>query len=102
MSDPLDLKDFLTGYLAEVEEHLAASGRNLLAAEESLRKGEPNPRAIRELFRSLHTIKGLSAMVGVEPITELSHAMEEIFRAADKAAGRLPLASIDLLHRGLS
>ncbi|WP_437639294.1 chemotaxis protein CheA [Sorangium sp. So ce854] len=101
MSDALDVNEFVAGYLVEVEEHLSASTANLLAAEAALRTGEPNPKAIRELFRSLHTIKGLSAMVGVEPIVDIAHGMETALRAADRAAGRLPAPSIEVLVRGL-
>ena len=101
MSDALDVNEFVAGYLVEVEEHLSASTANLLAVEAALRAGEPNPRAIRELFRSLHTIKGLSAMVGVEPVVDIAHAMETVLRAADRAAGSLSTSSIEVLLRGL-
>ncbi|MGK3994944.1 chemotaxis protein CheA [Sorangium sp. So ce1024] len=101
MSDALDVNEFVAGYLVEVEEHLSASTANLLAAEAALRAGESNPKAIRELFRSLHTIKGLSAMVGVEPIVDIAHGMETVLRAADRAAGRLSAPSIEVLVRGI-
>ncbi|WP_437930554.1 ATP-binding protein [Sorangium sp. So ce291] len=101
MSDALDVNEFVAGYLVEVEEHLSASTANLLAAEAALRAGDSNPKATRELFRSLHTIKGLSAMVGVEPVVDIAHAMETVLRAADRAAGRLSAASIEVLLRGL-
>ncbi|WP_438010013.1 ATP-binding protein [Sorangium sp. So ce321] len=101
MSDALDVTEFVAGYLVEVEEHLSASTANLLTAEAALRAGDSNPKATRELFRSLHTIKGLSAMVGVEPVVDIAHAMETVLRAADRAAGRLSAASIEVLLRGL-
>ncbi|MGK3981922.1 ATP-binding protein [Sorangium sp. So ce136] len=101
MSDALDVNEFVAGYLVEVEEHLSASTANLLAAEAALRAGDSNPKATRELFRSLHTIKGLSAMVGVEPVVDIAHAMETVLRAADRAAGRLSAAAIEVLLRGL-
>lgn len=102
MSGVLDVNEFVSGYLVEVEEHLSASTKNLLAAEAAVRTGEPCPKAVRELFRSLHTIKGLSAMVGVEPIVDIAHAMETVLRAADRAAGNLSAASIEVLLRGLA
>lgn len=97
----LDLKEFLPGYLAETEEHLQSSRANLLAVEAALDKNETSPKAVRELFRSLHTIKGLSAMIGVEPIVELAHAMETVLRTADKSGGRLPKGATDPLVHGL-
>ena len=101
MSGGVDRSEFLAGYLAEVEEHLAASSRNLLAIEAGLRASEASPRPVRELFRALHTIKGLSAMVGIEPVVELAHAMESALRLADRAGGRLSADGVDVLAAGL-
>ncbi len=101
MTSGSDLGDFRSSYLGEVEELLAIANTQLLAIDASLRKGESNVRAVRELFRSLHTIKGLSAMVGVEPVVALTHRMESALRATDRANGRLPLPAIDVLLRGV-
>ena len=101
MSDRLDVSEFLSGYLAEVEEHLRAAGTNLLAVEHGIARGESNPRAVRETFRSLHTIKGLSAMVGVEPVVEIAHAMETVLREADRGGGRLLVDAVELLLNGV-
>ncbi|MDI1429117.1 chemotaxis protein CheA [Polyangium sorediatum] len=101
MGNAFDASEFLAGFLVEAEEHLSASTTNLLAVETSLRKGENNPRAVRELFRSLHTIKGLSAMVGIEPIVDVAHAMETVLRKADRAAGALSANAVEALLAGL-
>jgi two-component system chemotaxis sensor kinase CheA len=101
MTDKLDVAEFISGFLAEAEELLSSANRNLLAADEALRRGESAPRAVRELFRSLHTLKGLSAMVGAEPIVDLTHEMETLLRKADGAGGRLPPNAVDVLLRGV-
>ena len=97
----VDLKDFLAGYLAEVEEHSSSATQNLVAVDAALRRGETDRRAVRELFRSLHTIKGLSAMVGIEPVVDVAHAMETLLRAADRTSGRLDATALDVLSAGL-
>jgi two-component system chemotaxis sensor kinase CheA len=101
MSGPLERQEFIAGYLAEVHEHLASASANLLALDEALGRGEPHPRAVRELFRSLHTVKGLSGMIGAEPIVEVAHEMESLLRSADQAGGRLPRSAVDLLLQGV-
>ncbi len=101
MSGPVDLAEFLPAYLEEAEELLASARRHLLAAESSAQQGAPNPRAVRELFRTLHTVKGLSAMIDVEPVVDISHRMETALRAADRAAGRLEPRAIEPLLQGL-
>ncbi len=97
----LDLKEFLAGYLLEVEEHLRSAGRYLLDAERLAAAGQPTSRPVRELYRSMHTIKGLSAMIGIEPVVELAHAMEAVLRAADRGQGQLEPETIDLLVGGV-
>lgn len=85
----VDLREFRAAYLAEVDEHLGAINAGLLAVEAANRAGKASPRALRELMRLLHTVKGLSAMVGVEPIVAIVHRMEAVLRAADSAGGVL-------------
>ena len=93
--------DFIAGFITEAEEHLALASANLLSVEDAAAKGQATPRQVRELFRSLHTIKGLAAMVGVEPIVDVAHAMESVLRQADTAAGLLPVGSVELLLNGV-
>ncbi|RYZ40851.1 MAG: chemotaxis protein CheA, partial [Myxococcaceae bacterium] len=101
MTTPGEFAEFLPAYLAEVDELLASAQRDLLAVEDAVRRGAAQPRAVRELFRALHTIKGLSAMVDVEPIVSLAHWMEASLRVADQAGGRLPESSVEPLVEGL-
>ncbi|HYQ28364.1 MAG TPA: chemotaxis protein CheA [Polyangiaceae bacterium] len=101
MTGPADLQEFVAAYLVEAEEHLTVANAQLLAIESSQRSGETNPRAVRETFRSLHTIKGLSAMVGVEPVVAIAHRMENFLRDSDRSGGALPLSAIDALLRGV-
>ncbi|AFE08306.1 putative chemotaxis protein CheA [Corallococcus coralloides DSM 2259] len=96
-----EFAEFLPAYLAEADELLASAQKDLLAVEEAVRKGQAQPRAVRELFRALHTLKGLSAMVDVEPVVSLAHWMEASLRLADQAGGRLPESSVEPLVEGL-
>jgi two-component system, chemotaxis family, sensor kinase CheA len=95
------LKEFVSAYVVEAEEHLETASTQLLAIEQALRSGGANLRAQREAFRALHTIKGLSAMVGVEPVVTIAHRMEALLRASDRRGAKLPVESIDVLLRGV-
>ena len=92
----VDLSEFLSGFLAEAEEHLQSINSNLMLADAAIRRREPSPRAVRDLFRSLHTIKGLAGMVGVEPIVELAHVlgMTAVAEGVETAEQHQLLASI--------
>ncbi|MEO8900357.1 MAG: chemotaxis protein CheW [Polyangiaceae bacterium] len=101
MSGTADLQEFIAAYLVEAEEHLSLANAQLLAVESAQRAGERNPRAVRETFRALHTIKGLSAMVGVEPVVAIAHRMETFLRDFDRSGAALPLPAIDALLKGV-
>ncbi len=96
MTFKVDLGEFRDAYLAEADELLAAANERLLAVERAVKAGSTDPRAVRDLFRSLHTLKGLTTMVGVEPIVAITHRVEAILRAADRRGGVL---EIDVIER---
>jgi two-component system chemotaxis sensor kinase CheA len=101
MTQSLDRDEFTAGFLVEADEHVRSAISNLLALEATLPTDGPQHRQVRELFRSLHTLKGLSAMVGIDPIVDLAHEMESILRDADRSTGKLSAAAIELLLKGV-
>ncbi len=101
MSDRVDLQEFIGGFVAEADELVAAATGFLLEIEAANAAGSSRPKAVRDLFRALHTIKGLAAMIGVEPIVEISHALETLLRTADKGGGRLRQGAVDVSMQGV-
>ena len=94
-------EQFIEDYYAECDEHLAAGRRVLLALEESAPDRAPDPRLLREMFRSLHTLKGLSGMVGDPSAERLAHALEDSLRAAERVDGPLEASFVDALFSGV-
>ena len=71
---------FMDDYFAEAEEHLVAVRRGLLTLEDAI--GSELPAAVLdELFRSFHSLKGISAMVELREAELLAHHMEGCLRA---------------------
>lgn len=101
MSEQVDLAEFLPAFLGEVGELLSAANQHVLTIEQAQREGGQSPRAVREFFRVVHTIKGLAAMIELEPLVEITHRMETSLRAADRAGGRLTTTSIEPMVQGL-
>jgi len=93
----VDLREFRAAFVSEAEEHLSSIQSLLLEIERGAREGKRAPRQLRELMRLLHTIKGLSAMVGVEPIVTIAHKMETVVRAAERAGAVLDEHTIEVL-----
>jgi len=81
MKDDKDFLDsLLQDYFAECDEHLLSIKKNLIALEDYLDKEVINEEIVNELFRSFHTIKGLSAMVGISQAEKLSHQLESYLK----------------------
>jgi two-component system chemotaxis sensor kinase CheA len=65
VSDHVDLNEFVGGFVAEGEQITTDSTAWLLEIERANASGELRPKTVRDLFRALHTIKGLAGMMGV-------------------------------------
>ncbi len=64
-------------FVEEAEELLAEAGTYLLDIQDS-GSTEPDPDSINGLFRTMHTLKGMSGMYGHQCITDISHALENV------------------------
>jgi two-component system chemotaxis sensor kinase CheA len=64
-------------FIAEAEELLQESQRLILEIQDSYAAGV-NPDTINALFRSMHTLKGVSGLFGLKGTTSLSHALEAL------------------------
>jgi two-component system chemotaxis sensor kinase CheA len=101
VTERIDLREFIGGFVVEADELVALATASLLDIEAGNAAGGTRPKAVRELFRALHTIKGLAAMIGVEPIVEIAHALETLIRVADKGGARLSQGAIDVSMQGV-
>ncbi len=89
--------DLIDDYYAECDEHLATIRRALLAIEPALHQRQADRRPLDDLFRSFHTIKGLSGMVGLREAEDLAHNVETFLRALLKGLAPLSPEGMDAL-----
>ena len=87
---------FMDDYFAEADEHLVAMRRSLLALEGALGSAPPSA-PLEELFRSFHSLKGISAMVELREAELLAHHMEGCLRAVRQGELRLTAETFDAL-----
>lgn len=92
--------EFLDDYFAECDEHLAVARRNLLALERLLNQSGIDRSLVDELFRSFHSIKGISGMVGLREAEQLAHHMESYLRALRNGQQILSPEGMDALIAG--
>jgi two-component system chemotaxis sensor kinase CheA len=96
MSDPRD--NVQQEFLAEAQELVEALSRDLLLLDEAQHgKGRAEPGLINEIFRSVHTLKGIAGMFGYQHVGAVAHALEDLLD--DLRLGRTPLSEklLDLL-----
>ena len=90
---------FMDDYFAEADEHLLSVRRCLLILDGSL-GADVSPAVLEELFRSCHSLKGISAMVELREAELLAHHMESGLRAIRQGEVHLDAASLDTLLAG--
>lgn len=67
-------------FLAEVDEHLQALDDVLIRLEQQ----DADPELVQTVFRSAHTIKGMSGMIGHQRMSDLTHALETVLDGVRK------------------
>ncbi len=90
----------LDEFAVECEEHLTAA-RDSLARLEHEPDQAVRARLLEEVFRSYHSIKGLSAMVELHDGERLAHALEECLRGV-RHGQPLTNATLQALNAGTS
>ena len=93
--------EFIDDYFVECEEHLGVARSSLLALEASVGQPHVDRPRLDDLFRSFHSVKGLSAMVGVREAEQLAHQMESYLSALRKEETRLTDAGLETLMTGV-
>ncbi|HEU4800517.1 MAG TPA: chemotaxis protein CheA [Gemmatimonadales bacterium] len=73
----MDLSKYAALFLAESREHLAGCNQSLLEWERDLAATEP----VGNLFRAIHTIKGMAATMGHDTVASLAHRTESLLDA---------------------
>lgn len=84
-------------FVTESEEHLQLINESLLELE----KNSNNPETMNKIFRSVHTLKGMSATMGFESLTKLAHRMEDVFDIFRKQKTQINTEVIDVLFKCL-
>ncbi len=70
----MEMNQYLDMFIEESREHLQAINDNLLLLENDTE----NVDIVNDVFRSAHTLKGMSATMGFEDMSSLTHQMENV------------------------
>ncbi len=88
-------------FFSETQEIVEGFGRDLLALDEAQRAGRSEPELVNDIFRAVHTLKGLAGLFGAARISTLSHELEELLD--DLRLGKVELSAevLDVLFKSV-
>lgn len=101
------LDTLLSDFLDESDQLLAQLNDNMLQLDEWVQSGGGDSgtsfdgELLNEMFRAAHSIKGLSAMLGLNDINTLTHKIENVFDAARNQQLGINGDVVDLIFMGL-
>jgi two-component system chemotaxis sensor kinase CheA len=93
----MDTSQYLEMFIDESKEHLQACNEHLLELE----KNPQDLAIVNEVFRSAHTLKGMSATMGYEDIADLTHMMENVLDAIRNSKIRVTTEILDVVFRAV-
>ncbi|ADB17977.1 CheA signal transduction histidine kinase [Pirellula staleyi DSM 6068] len=106
LSDELG-DSLLTDFLDEANQLLVKLNEDLLTLDEwvaSRQAGQPSSfdsELMTSMFRSAHSLKGLSAMLGLPHINQLTHRVENVFDAARKSELQLDSSNVQVIFSAI-
>lgn len=88
-------------FFSEAQEIVDGLSRDLLALDEVCQRGGSDAELVNDVFRAVHTLKGLSGLFGAAMMSGLSHELENLLD--DLRLGRIELTAqvLDLLFQSV-
>ena len=91
----MDASQYADLFLAESREHLSAVNQRLLEWERDPASREP----LTEIFRAMHTLKGMAHTMGYTRVGDLAHRAENLLDLLCKGARPVTDATLEVLFR---
>ncbi|MEM6960376.1 MAG: chemotaxis protein CheA [Myxococcota bacterium] len=88
-------------FLAEAQEIVESLSRDLLLLDQGQKENRVEPDLVNEVFRGVHTLKGIAGMFGYHQVGAIAHALEDLLD--DLRLGRVDLTPdvLDVLFQGV-
>lgn len=93
----MEVNEYLDVFIEESKEHIQSLNDHLLELE----KSPENIEIINEIFRSAHTLKGMSATMGYQDLANLTHNMENVLDAVRNKKLTLNVDTIDVIFNAV-
>ncbi|PWW27349.1 two-component system chemotaxis sensor kinase CheA [Cytobacillus oceanisediminis] len=93
----MEMNQYLEVFIEESKEHLQACNEQLLELE----KKPEDIKIVNEIFRSAHTLKGMSATMGYEDLANLTHQMENVLDAIRNQKMKVNAEILDVVFQAV-
>jgi len=94
----VDNREYAQLFLTESREHVAAVNQSLLQLERDS-TGAGAASAVGEIFRAVHTIKGMAATMGYTLVADLAHELETVLDSVRRGEMSIEATIMDTLFR---
>ncbi len=91
----------LAEFLSEAQEIVEGLNRDVLKLEADLKRDRRDPELINQIFRSAHSLKGLSGMFGAQKMADFAHHLETLLDAVRLGRVAPADAVIDVLFESV-
>jgi two-component system, chemotaxis family, sensor kinase CheA len=96
------LEEMADDFFAECDERLSHIRRDLLKLDDLKGSSAPTAVTIEELLRNLHTLKGLTGMIGAVDIMKITHSLESYLKKAYENQSHIPSDDLDIIFSGIT
>ncbi|WP_117169689.1 chemotaxis protein CheA [Paraliobacillus sediminis] len=93
----MDMNEYLDVFIEESKEHIQSLNNRLLELEND----PTNMDTVNEIFRSAHTLKGMSATMGYKDLADLTHIMENVLDAVRNDKLKMNSAILDVVFEAV-
>lgn len=93
----MEMNQYLSMFIDESRDHLQAMNEHLLGLENS----PEDIGIVQHIFRSAHTLKGMSATMGFEDLASLTHEMENVLDLVRNHKLKMDLFIFDCIFKSL-
>jgi len=88
-------------FLSEAQELVDGLSRDLLLLDQQARGGAGDPELVNDVFRAIHTLKGLAGLFGAVRMAAVSHELEELLDDLRLGRVELTVKVVDTLFAGV-
>jgi two-component system, chemotaxis family, sensor kinase CheA len=91
--DKAQSKDILESFFAEANSHVQSVEQQLIALENS-----PNDKnSVDEVFRAMHSLKGIAGFLGLKPLSEIAHEAETVMNRIRSTGNPITVVECDCI-----